>query len=147
MNTMIDRRRLLAAGLAAAAALLAPRVRACEFFTPTLRVTHPWTRVTAADAPYAVICMKFDDVSSADRLIGVITPVASGAEIGSPDGVRGLDLALAPGQEMLLTETGTHVRLTGLRQPLELGRVYPMKLVFERSGVLNAQLSVDFEPA
>lgn len=147
MNPMIDRRRLLTAGLAFGALFAAPRLKACEFFAETLRVTHPWTRVTAADAPFAVVSMRFDEVTAADRLIGVITPVASGAELGGPDGTRRLDFAIPEGRETRLGEDGLHLRLTGLRQPLELGRSYPMQLVFEKGGVINTQLSVDFNAA
>ena len=147
MNPILDRRRLLraAAGLAAIAAL--PAAYACEFDADTLTVTHPWTRATAADAPYAVVSMKFSRVMSADRLIGAITPVASGAELVGPDGPRALSFDLVPGTDPELAEGGLHLRLTGLRQPLELGRAYPLKLVFEHGGVVNAQLNVDFPPA
>ncbi len=147
MNPILDRRRLLraAAGLAAIAAL--PAARACEFDADTLTVTHPWTRATVADAPFAVVSMKFSRVTSADRLIGAITPVASGAELGGPDGARALAFDLLPGEEAELTESRLHLRLTGLRQALELGRSYPLKLVFEHGGIVNAQLNVDFPAA
>ena len=148
MNPILDRRQLLcaAAGLAAVAALPSA-ARACEFDADTLTVTHPWTRVTAADAPFAVVSMKFSRVMTADRLIGVITPVARGAELGSPEGPRALAFDLLPGENAELAEDRVHLRLTGLRQALELGRAYPMKLVFEHGGVVNAQLNVDFPAA
>jgi copper(I)-binding protein len=147
MNPILHRRRLLGtiASLAAIAAL--PVARACEFDADTLTVTHPWTRVTAADAPFAVVCMKFGNVMRHDRLIGVVTPVAAGAELGGPDGVRPLAFDLLPGHAAELAENGVHLRLIGLRQPLELGRAYPMKLVFEHGGTVNAQLNVDFPAA
>lgn len=147
MNTLLDRRRLLRAAASLVAIAAWPAARACEFDADTLTVTHPWTRVTAADAPFAVVSMKFSNVMSSDRLIGVITPVASGAELGSPEGSRALAFDLLPGESSELLETGVHLRLTGLRQPLELGRSYPMKLVFEHGGVVNAQLNVDFPAA
>lgn len=151
MKPILDRRSLLraAAKLAASVAAIAalPAARACEFDADTLTVTHPWTRVTAADAPFAVVSMKFSRVMSADRLIGVITPVASGAELGSPEGPRALAFDLLPGENAELTEQSVHLRLTGLRQALELGRSYPMKLVFEHGGIVQAQLNVDFPAA
>lgn len=148
MDSLLDRRALLraAATLTAAAAVL-PAALACEFDADTLTVTHPWTRATAADAPFAVVSMKFSRVTTADRLIGVITPVARGAELGGPEGPRELGFELLPGRDAELAEAGVHLRLTGLRQALELGRSYPMQLVFERGGVVRATLNVDFPAA
>src|ERR1700716_3701563 len=81
MSRLNQRRTVLQAGLALCASLVVPRARACEFFTSTMRITHPWTRATAPDATSAVLCMKFDEVTETDRLIGVETPVAEGAEL------------------------------------------------------------------
>jgi copper(I)-binding protein len=88
--------------------------------------------------------MKFDDVSQDDRLIGVQTPVASGAEIAGPGAEPGVNLLIPNGRETLLSETGLHLRLTGLQLPLEVGRSYPLKLTFERGGVVNATLNIDY---
>ena len=42
-------------------------------------------------------------------------------------------------------ETGEpFLRLTGLRQPLEVGRQYPMTLVFEKTGPIPTQLTVEY---
>jgi copper(I)-binding protein len=140
-----DQRRLaLRAGLAAGLALALPSARACEYFSPTLRVTHPWTRASAPGASTAKVSMKFDDVSQDDRLIAVHTPVASGAELAGPGVEPGVRLAIPSGQETLLSEAGVHLRLTGLQLPLEVGRSYPLQLVFERGGVVRATLNVDY---
>lgn len=145
MHPLIIHRRLaLRAGLACAVALTAPSARACEFFSSNLRVTHPWTRATAEDAGFAVVCMKFDEVAQADRLIAVETPVADGAQIGGEATSREVDLVIPAGQETLLTEAGTHVRLVGLRQPLEIARSYPLRLVFAKGGTVDATLNVDY---
>ena len=141
------RRHLLGAAAALATLAVLPAGRACEFDADTLTVTHPWTRATPAEASSAVVSMKLSRVQVADRLIGVLTPVASGAELGSPDGLRPLPLELPAGEDLELAEDGVHLRLTGLRQPLELGRSYPMKLVFLRGGIVHAQLNVDFPAA
>lgn len=145
MTVITNRRHILRAGLALGAACLVPPVRACEFFASTLRVTHPWTRVTPADAPFAMVCMKIDQVTRTDRLIGVVTPVATGAEIGGISTGRSLDLLIEKGREVQLVEAGVHLRLTGLTQPLLIGRSYPMRLIFEKGGVLEAELNVDYE--
>jgi periplasmic copper chaperone A len=146
MNHLPQRRIALRAGLAAGAACAtwALPARACEFHGGTLRVTHPWTRATAADATVAVLGMRIDEVSEDDRLIGARSPVAQGAEMGGADGGRPVDVAIPTGSVIELHDSGVHLRLTGLKQPLQVGREYPLELVFERSGLLLARLSVDF---
>ena len=145
MSFAMSRRHVLPAGLALGASVVAPGVRACEFFASNLRVTHPWTRVTPANAAFAVVCMKIDQVTATDRLIGIETPVATGAQLGGISTTPGLSLLIERGQDLILSEAGLHLRLSGLTQPLLLGRSYPMRLVFEKSGVLHAELNVDYE--
>jgi copper(I)-binding protein len=144
MIPITHRRTLLRAGLATGVAMLLPPARACEFFTGTLRVTHPWTRATSADATTAVLCMRIDEVDQADRLVGARTPVALGAEMGGSGVGRAVDVPIAQGSVVELFEEGVHLRLTGLKQGLQAGREYPLELEFERAGLLLARLSVDF---
>lgn len=130
--------------MAAGLAVVWPAARACEYFSPTLRVTHPWARASMPGATVASVSMTFDDVSQDDRLIGVQTPVASGAELAGPGAEPGLNLAIPSGRVTLLSEGGLHLRLTGLQLPLEVGRSYPLHLTFERGGVVNATLNIDY---
>ncbi len=138
------RRSMLRNSLALAASSLLPSARACEVQAEFLRITHPWTRATAGDAETGVLCMRFDEVTADDRLIGVHTPVADGAEMGGA--VRGLpvDLPISAGSDIELSEHGLHLRLAPLRHALHAGRSYPLRLTFARSGVVHATLSVDF---
>jgi len=146
MIDSIHRRSLLRAGLAAGLVLALPaRVRACEFFTTTLRVTHPWTRASLAGANSAAICMKFDEVTRSDRLIHVETPVAERAELGGVAAAPVVDFLIPAGVETLLSENGTYIQLLGLRHPLEMARSYPLTLYFEHGGRVEADLSVDYE--
>jgi copper(I)-binding protein len=144
MTHSLDRRHLLRAAVAGGLVACLPRARACEFFATNLRVTHPWTRASAAGASTAIVSMKFDEVTQADRLIAVETPVASGAEMGGLRTDSRVNFALAAGQNYALSEAGIYIRLLGLKQPLELGRSYPLTLVFEHSGAVSAELSVDY---
>ena len=140
-----QRRRLLHAGLAAGAALWLPsRARACEYFSPTLRVLHPWTRASPHGATTAMVSMKFDEVTEGDRLIAVSTPVAAAAEMGGQSAAPAVDFAVPAGRESELSEHGTYLRLVGLKLPLEVGRSYPLKLTFEVGGIVAATLSVDY---
>ena len=144
MHSTLDRRRLLRATVALGTALALPRARACEFMTTTLRVTHPWTRASAVDASTAVLGMKFDEVSQSDRLVLVSTPVATGAEMGGLLQSPAVDFVIAEGSETYLDESGTFVRLLGLRFPLLTGRSYPLTLGFEKGGTYTTTLSVDY---
>ncbi len=161
MTTLVHRRNLLQAGLALGAALCASRAKACEFFAPTLRVTHPWTRATPASAAFAMLGVRFDDVAEDDQLLDVQTPVAeavmyapggrSGGHAGAlllPVPGAGLPLDIPAGRETVLGNadphaSGPHLRLLRLTQDLEIGRSYPLRLVFRKGGTVKAQLSVD----
>jgi copper(I)-binding protein len=137
-----DRRMVLRMTAASSLALLLPSVHACEFVTDTLRVTHPWSRATEPGAQSAVLGMRIDQVTQADRLIEVRTPIATGAELAQEPG-RPLDLEILPGSELDLSEVGVHVRLTGLKAQLFTGRDYPLSLVFQSGGFVDARLIVD----
>ena len=142
---MVQRRTLLRAGLASGLVLAGLPTRACEFFSTNLRVKHPWTRATPEDADSCVVCMVFDEVQEDDRLIGIQTPIATGAELVGPGARPGvIDFPIPRGQVSALSEAGTHIRLVGLALPMEAARVYSIQLVFERGGALRADLSVDY---
>ena len=139
-----NRRRLLGGGAVLAGTLLLPATRACEVQAEFLRVTHPWTRATAADAAFGVLCMRIDAVTADDRLIGVESPVASGIALAGTAPGEPLDLPIPTGSDIEMHEQGLHLQLTQLRIPLHAGRRYPLQLTFARSGVVHATLSVDF---
>jgi copper(I)-binding protein len=145
MEPKLRRRVVLHAGLLLGAGLTAPRARACEFFATSLRVYRPWTRATGPEDTTAILCLTFDQVTEADRLVAVETPVAEGVTIGGI-GVRNrLPLSIPAGRDTVLTEEGTHLVLTGLKQPLLFGRTYPVTYVFERGGRVIGDVDVDYE--
>lgn len=145
MSPFIHRRAALRAGLAFGAALALPQARACEYFADNLRITHPWCKATRPGATSVVVSMMFDQVTRPDRLIGVQTMVAEGAEIGGQLARSTVDFAIPEGGETHLVEHGTYLRLTGLKFPLEVARTYPMVLRFEHGGVVQATLNVDLQ--
>lgn len=144
MHHPLDRRRLLLSmGLGLVASITAGRARGHEIITSTMRITHPWSRATAPGAAFAVLCMKFDEVSANDRLVLVETPVARGAELGGTAAGPVVDFPIRTGEETYLAETGTYVRLVDLAHPLELGRIYPLRLGFEKGGTYVTTFSID----
>ena len=144
MNQSPSRRTTLRMAAAACAAWALPPAHSCEFHTGSLRVTHPWTRATTGDATVAVLCMRIDEVTEDDRLIGARMPLATAAEMGGPAEGRPVDVPITAGSQLELHEAGVHLRLTGLTQTLQVGREYPLTLEFERSGLVLARLSVDY---
>lgn len=144
MNRVLPRRALLRAGLALGASFALPAARGCEYFAPHLRITHPWTHATEPGETVAGLYMKIDATSQADRLIGVETPVATGAEMGGTAAGPGVSLFLPEGQESELSESGIFIRLLGLKHPLEIARSYPLFLEFEKGGIVNATLNIDY---
>lgn len=150
MDHHINRRWLLCSGTAAAGALLVPAARACEVQATFLRITHPWTRATAPDADFGVLCMRIDEVTADDRLVDVRTPVAerawlAGSPTQHPHADQPLDLAISTGSSIEMHEQGLHLRLSPLRLQLLAGRSHPLQLTFARSGVVMTTLSVDYE--
>lgn len=143
-SSALPRRHLL---IALAGAGLLPPARACDFFSSRLRIWHPWTRATRVDADTAKLCMRFDEVRQTDRLIGVETPVAAGARLagpGVPEGAQDLSLLIRAGQELTLAEDGLHIELLDLQQPLQVGRSFALRLIFESAEPVEALLNVDY---
>lgn len=141
-----SRRTVLRTAVAAAAWPWLGTSQACEFQSSHLRVTHPWTRATPPGADRAVLCMKFDEVQETDRLVGVLTPIASGVALAGAPADAPLALEIPAGGLLELHEEGPHLLLTGLHGPVQVGRQYPLQLTFEKGGVLFATLNVDFPP-
>lgn len=139
------RRHALHAGLALGAMLWLPSARACEFETGTLRVTHPWTRATGPGEDTAMLGMKLDEVVEADRLVLVQTPIATTAVLSNKGAPSDIDLPIGVGQQVVLDQNGIHIQLVGLKHPLLTGRQYPLVLGFEKSGVFNTYVTVDYE--
>lgn len=145
MPPTIARRTLLQGGLAAGLGLALPPARGCEFWSTHLRIYLPRSRATASGDTVAALCMTFDQVLAADRLIGVETPVAAAAEMGGASARPVVDFAIPAGRESVLSEDGTFIRLVGLNHPLELGRSYPLTLLFEKAGAVKADIDIDVD--
>lgn len=144
MRRPVRRRSVVNAGLALFVPMVGGPASACEYFSPNLRVVHPWTRASLPGAERAVVCMRFDEISRPDRLIGVHTPVARGARLAGAGAGPDVDLALEVGHETELTEAGVHIVLEGLLQPLQIARSYPLRLQFAEGGDVNATLNVEY---
>jgi len=144
MDHIIHRRAALGTGFALVGSLFLPSARACEFYSDNLTIIHPWTRASTQGATSAVVSMGFKDVVQSDRLIGATTVLAEGAELGGTGAAGPVDFLIQEGQTPELSEAGVHLRLTGLKSPLVMGQQYPMTLVFEKTGPIPTQLTVEY---
>jgi copper(I)-binding protein len=144
MTTAIRRRQALLAALACGLTAVAPATRACDFFSTRLRVYKPWARATDSRDRMAHVFMLFDEVTEGDRLIGVASPVAEGAEMVVAGVGQRIDLPIPAGVDTQLSEAGVFIRLTGLKHPLHLGREYPLTLIFKHGGTVEADLDIEF---
>ena len=144
VRQVVNRRGTLRAGFAGGLSLLLPGVHACEFWSTNLRIVLPWSRATIEGDAFAIGCMRFDEVEQDDRLIGAESPVARNVEMGGVGASHQLNFAIPAGRQTELSEAGTYLKLVGLRHPLGLGREYPLKLVFERGGMVDADIDVQY---
>ena len=84
-----------------------------------------------------------------DSLIDASTPVAKRVELHGPANsgetwqTSRVDEIPTPGkQDTLLTGSGLHLRLIGLRGALKAGEIFPITLTFERAGAITVQAKV-----
>lgn len=117
----------------------------------SLHVLHPTSRATLPGQKTGVVYMTIENEgSTADRLLSMTTPAASGVAIhtmsmqGTIMKMRELDnLPLAPAAKVPMTaDSGYHIMLTGLKQPLKSGDKIPLTLLFEKAGKLDVSIHV-----
>jgi hypothetical protein len=144
MKIMLRRRQFMRAGVACGVSALWPSAYACQTPLGILTLVHPWTRATSPDATTAAVCMGFEEVEAEDWLIGASSSVAESAEMGGEGARKDVRFRIAKGQSSALSEAGTYLKLVGLKFPLEVGRSFPLTLVFEKTGTVQASLSIDY---
>jgi periplasmic copper chaperone A len=123
-----------------------------EFRAGDLQIDHPWARATAPQqqngAAYLTI---IHHGSTADRVVGVQSPVAERVELHTHDvdsaGVmrmREVEAVDVPAGETTALRPGhLHVMLIGLEQRLVEGERFPLTLVFEQVGTVEVEVLVE----
>ena len=122
-----------------------------DYQVKTLRVSNPFARATPPGAKVAGAFMTIKNVGpDADRLVSVSSPAAGLVEIhemameGGMMKMRALKgIDLKPGATVELQPGGYHVMLEDLKQPLKQGEQIPIKLTFEKAGVLDIKVNVE----
>jgi len=114
-------------------------------------VSNPFARATPPGAKVAGAFMTIKNVGpDADRLVSVSSPAAGLVEIhemameGGMMKMRALKgIDLKPGATVELQPGGYHVMLEDLKQPLKQGEQIPVKLTFEKAGVVEVMVHVE----
>ena len=106
-----------------------------------VRLLPPMVKTTAA---YMTITS-----SESDTLLSASSPMAHMVELhqsSMTDGVMSMDhvdrLNISSGQAIILSPSGYHLMVMGLKQPLKDGDTYPIHLRFEKAGEVSVQLDV-----
>ena len=134
-----------------AAMLVSGAALAHDYQVKSLRVSNPFARATPPGAKVAGAFMTIKNVGTdADRLVSASSPIAGLVEIHemAMDGgmmkmraLKGIDLK--PGATVELQPGGYHVMLEDLKQPLKQGEQIPVKLTFEKAGVVEVMVHVE----
>ena len=118
---------------------------------PAIDISRAVARASAPGQPSAAVYLTIkNNGASADKLLGVSTPVAALAELhtmsmsGNIMKMREVsDVAIAANATLtMVVGTGYHVMLTGLKQPLTEGQAIPLRLTFDKAGVIDTQVEV-----
>jgi periplasmic copper chaperone A len=140
---------VIAAGLAAASTAQA---QAHDYMAGSLKIHHPWTRVTPDGAQAAGGFMTITNTGAdTDTLVGgtfVLSAKFEIHEMSMTDGVmkmRQLEkgIVIKPGETVELKPGGLHTMLIGLKQPLRDGEKVKGTLVFEKAGTVEVDYKVE----
>ena len=119
--------------------------------TPGLQIRDAWARETVAGQTATAAYMTIDNRGAGDdRLISVEAAAPAKAMLHASESSGGVSrmremsagLALPAGTAVELKPGGTHVMITGLGAPLLAGEAMKLRLVFEKSGVRDVDVSV-----
>ena len=113
-----------------------------------------WVRAVPPVAVTTAAYMMLHNYSKQDdRIIGIETPVAEVVEIHASEMSNGtmkmvkLDDVTVPAKGYVMFEpVGYHIMLINLKQPLKVGEMVPLTLIFEDHGRINMQLPVSHPP-
>ena len=133
----------MAQRIAGIAGLLLLSCGAPDQRAPDIAIGHGWARETAPGQSAAAVYLTVTNRGDGDdRLAEVEAPRAAAASLHSSSSaggvarMRALDdgLEIPARSSVELKPGGTHIMLTGLRQPLKAGQTVDLKLGFARSG-------------
>lgn len=127
-----------------------------DFQVGSLKVDHPFARVTASGQTNGAAFMEIMNKGKAvDKLLSANSPIAETVEIhsmsmeGDVMKMRAVEsLELPSGSNVKLQHgQGYHIMLLGLKKPLNKGDKFPMTLQFEKAGKLKIVVHVEEKSA
>jgi copper(I)-binding protein len=114
----------------------------------TIDVRGAYARPTPPESAVAAAYLEIR-ASTADRLVGAATPIATRAEMhattesGGVMRMRRVDaVPVKPGEPLAFAPGGLHLMLYGLSKPLVAGQRFPLELRFEKAGVVRTDVIV-----
>lgn len=155
-QTNWSRRRLLAALPmlpVLAASLTVSRLAAAHSFPEAgFTVIHPWCDEAARGTTGWPVRLRIVEVSIADRLLAARTSVAERMNLRTPAYLSstqrrdsGPGVALHPGRDLVMNELTPHFVLDRVNTDLRFGYEYPLTLMFEHAGEVEAALIVGLD--
>lgn len=109
-----------------------------------------WARATVPAQTGSAVYLHIHNAElTADRLLSVSTPAAARASIHQTSTGGGVvrmrpagPVPVPAGAAVEMKPGGLHVMLSGLKGPLQPGRLLPLTLRFERAGVIQAKIPI-----
>ncbi len=143
---------VLAVGLAALASFFSGPVSAHGYKAGALKIGHPWSRATPANAPVAGGFMTIENTGETDdRLVAVSAEISPRGEIHEmkmegdvmkmsplPEG-----LVIKAGETVKLAPGGYHLMFMPLQRQLREGEAFKGELVFEKAGKVAVEFKVE----
>jgi len=119
---------------------------------PEISISETWSRATVAGQSTAAVYLTIPNKGGGDdKLLNASTPIGQATLHSSTmDGgvmrMRPLETLDIPAHSTVqLKPGGTHIMITGVKQPLIAGSRFPLALRFARSG--DRRIDVDVRPA
>jgi len=114
-----------------------------------IQVTDAWSRPTPPGIEVGVAYFVINNRGKDDRLVGASSPAAGRAELHISQMEGGVmkmrhwgAVEVRSGVPAPFAPNGRHVMLTGLKQPLKAGDVFPLVLNFANAGPIRVQVHV-----
>jgi copper(I)-binding protein len=137
--------------LAASAQSFAATAKAADYDVGSIHITTPWARATAKSASVGAAYLTIaNNGKTSDRVSCVSSDVSTQCQIHTMEMVNGVmkmrpvdeGLEIMPGQTIMLKPGGIHVMLSGLKHPLEPGRIAEVTLQFEQAGAVDIEFPI-----
>jgi periplasmic copper chaperone A len=111
---------------------------------PEVQVLEAYTAPTKPKQKSADVYARFVNVETTDRLVGADSPVCGRVELVAGDGtkLRYEEFGFKEDVEIGFREGARHLRLVGLKHPLEQGQSFVVTLHFEADGPLELNVTV-----